>query len=74
MQEIKYDYSEILGDIKRVFGSQGAFAKAMGMAESTLSLKLNNRAEWSQDEMMLAVTLLQTGVGKVRPYFFTHLV
>lgn len=74
MQEIKYDYSEILGDIKRVFGSQGAFAKAMGMAESTLSLKLNNRAEWSQDEMMLAVTLLQTDVGKVRPYFFTHIV
>lgn len=74
MGEQKYDYSELLGDIKRVFGAQTAFAKAMGMAESTLSLKLNNKAEWSQDEMMLAVDLLQAEVSKVRPYFFTRAV
>lgn len=74
MENQRYDYSELLGDIKRVFGAQSAFAKAMGMAESTLSLKLNNKAEWSQDEMMLAVNLLQTGTAKVKPYFFTHVV
>lgn len=74
MEEQKYDYSELLGDIKRVFGAQTAFAKAMGMAESTLSLKLNNKAEWSQDEMMLAINLLQAEVSKVRPYFFTRMV
>ena len=70
----KYDYSELLGDIKRTFGAQAAFAKAMGMSESTLSLKLNNKAEWSQEEMLLATTLLNTGISKVRPYFFTRLV
>ena len=69
-----YDYSELLGDIKKVFGAQSAFAKAMGMAESTLSLKLNNKAEWSQDEMTLAVKLLNAEAYKVRPYFFTHKV
>lgn len=74
MERPIYDYSELLGDIKRVFGAQSAFAKAMGMAESTLSLKLNNKAEWSQEEMFLAVCLLKADVSKVRPYFFTHLV
>lgn len=74
MERQIYDYSELLGDIKKVFGAQSAFAKAMGMAESTLSLKLNNKAEWSQDEMTLAVKLLKAETYKVRPYFFTHKV
>lgn len=74
MERPRYDYSELLGDIKRVFGAQSAFAKAMGMAESTLSLKLNNKAEWSQEEMMLAVSLLNAEHSKVGPYFFTRKV
>ena len=74
MNNPRYDYSELQGDIRKVFGTQGAFAKAMGMAESTLSLKLNNNAEWSQEEMVLAVKLLNEETDKIKPYFFTHLV
>lgn len=74
MEQPRYDYSELQGDIRRVFGTQNAFAKAMGMAESTLSLKLNNKAEWSQDDMMLAVRLLNAGTAKIGPYFFTRAV
>ena len=74
MPEQRYDYSELKGDIKRVFGTQSAFAKAIGMAEPTLSLKLNNNADWSQDEMEHALTLLKKGSEKVVPYFFTHVV
>ena len=72
MPELKYDYSELKGDIKKVYGTQSAFAKALGMAEPTLSLKLNNNADWSQDEMELALLLLNKGAEKVVPYFFTH--
>lgn len=72
MENQKYDYSELSGDIRKVFGTRAAFAKAMGMAESTLSLKLNNLAEWSQDEMIRAIFLLETGSEKLIPYFFTH--
>ena len=74
MEAPKYDYRELSGDIKRVFGTQGAFAKAMGMAESTLSLKLNNNAEWSRDEMVLALRLLGAENDKVQSDFFTHVV
>ena len=74
MDPRKYDYSELLGDIKRTFGAQEPFAKAMGMSASTLSLKLNNKAEWSQDEMMRATKLLNSELSKIRSYFFTRIV
>ncbi len=74
MAEQIYDYSELKGDIKKVFGTQSAFAKAIGMSEPTLSLKLNNNAEWSQDEMESTITLLNAGIGKLVPYFFTRVL
>lgn len=37
--------------IKQVFGTQQAFADAMGMDKSTANLKLNNRSEWTYGEM-----------------------
>lgn len=74
MPEQRYDYSELKGDIKKVFGTQSAFAKAIGMAESTVSLKLSNNAEWSRDEMVDTINLLNAGVEKIIPYFFTHAV
>jgi len=74
MESIKYDYSTLKGGIKRVFGTQAAFAKALGMAEATLSLKLNNNAEWTQDEMELTLTLLREGPEMIVPYFFARSV
>lgn len=72
MLEQRYDYSELKGDIKRRFGTQSAFAKAIGISEPTLSLKLNNNADWSQDEMEAAITLLDANIEKIIPYFFTR--
>ena len=37
--------------IKQVFGTQQAFADAMGMDKATANLKLNNRSEWTYGEM-----------------------
>ena len=70
----EYDYSELRGRIKTVFGTQGAFAKAMGIAEATLSLKLGNKAEWSQNEMVTAALLLDSDIAKIPIYFFTFAV
>jgi len=69
-----YDYSKLNGKIKEVFGTQTAFAKAMGMGYVTMSLKLNNKSEWSQDEMEAAMDLLHIPRTSVRTYFFTHKV
>lgn len=69
-----YDYKKLRGAIKEVFESQAQFALAMGMSESTLSLKLNNKAEWTQDEMVLAMKLIGRPLDEINVYFFTHLV
>lgn len=69
-----YDYSKLSGKIKEVYGTQAAFAEAMGMAQTSLSFKLNNKSEWSQDEMETAMDLLRIPRTSVRTYFFTHKV
>lgn len=69
-----YDYSKLSGKIKEVFGTQEAFAKAMDMGKTTVSLKMNNHTEWTQAEMTKAMDLLRIPHTSVRAYFFTHKV
>ena len=69
-----YDYSKLRGKIREVYGTDKAFAEAMDMGKATLSLKLNNKAEWTQDEMESAMELLNIPRGSVRTYFFAHRV
>lgn len=71
---MSYDYSKLKGKIKEVYGTQAAFAEAMNMAQTSLSFKLNNASEWSQEEMETAMELLSIPRQSVRTYFFTHKV
>lgn len=71
---MNYDYSKLEGKIIEVFGTRGKFAKAMGMSERTLSLKLNNRVPWKQNEMDKALGLLKSTEASIKPYFFTYKV
>lgn len=64
-------YSKLRGKIKEVFGTQDAFAQAMGMDRSTLSLKLNNKSEWTMTEIEKACCLLGIPINEVYLYFFT---
>ena len=67
-----YNYSKIKGAIKEKFDNQAQFAEALGIGESTLSLKLNNKTEWTQGEMVAALNLLGISVDQVEDYFFAH--
>lgn len=67
-----YDYSKLCGKIREKFGTQGAFANALGISSSTLSYKLNNKVQWSQEEMWKAVELLGEAKSKIPAYFFTN--
>jgi hypothetical protein len=66
-----FNYNKLRGRIREVFGTQDKFAKAMGMANSTLSLKLNNCTEFTQQEMYRALELLHEPHHMVNYYFFT---
>jgi hypothetical protein len=66
-----FSYDKLRGKIREVFGTQDRFAKALGMSTSTLSLKLNNASEFTQQEMFEALRLLKEEPQTINQYFFT---
>lgn len=69
-----YDYSKLNGKIREVFGKCAAFAKAIGLSERSLSLKLNNKVGWKQQEIDQACTLLGIPACDIGIYFFSRKV
>ena len=67
-----YDYSKLRGRIVECFGKQHSFAAAMGIAERTMSLKLNNLSGWHQHEIDKACGILRIPCNEIHEYFFTH--
>ena len=65
-----YNYSKLKGKIKEVCGTQEVFARTIGMAPTTLSQKLNNKAEWSQNEMFQTASILGIERSKLPEFFF----
>ena len=68
---LEFDYSVLKGKIVEVFGSQKAFAEALNISERSLSLKLNNKVYFSQDEMLKSAELLCGNHSNVKSLFFT---
>ena len=67
---LAFDYIKLRGKIKEVFGTQDKFAKALGISRATLSLKLNNISEFTQQEMAASMRLLHEPARSVDKYFF----
>ena len=63
-------YSKLKGRIKEYFGTNKAFAKAMGMDLSSLSAKINNKSPWKREEIEKACDLLCIPIEDVYLYFF----
>ena len=49
-----YNYSKLLGRIVEKVGTQSKFAEKMELSERTVSLKLNGKVGWKQDEIAKA--------------------
>lgn len=69
-----FDYSRLRGRIIEKYGTQGAFSRALGVSERTMSLKLNNRIFFSQDEINKSLFLLGLSIRDVQEYFFNEKV
>ena len=65
-----YDYSKLLGRITEIFKNQANFAKAMGLSERTISLKLTQKIGWRQNEIVRACDVLHIGFDEIPVYFF----
>lgn len=67
-----FDFSKLSGRIVAQYGTQYEFAKAMGISEHTLSMKLNNKVSWKATEIAKAVSLLKLDYSAIPEYFFTE--
>ena len=66
-----FDFDKLRGRIKEVFGSEKAFAEAMGIAPSGMSARLNGSIYFDSAEMHRAKELLGITDEEFTVYFFT---
>lgn len=64
------DYSKLRGAIREKYGTQEAFAAALGISEASVSAKLNGRTEWQTDEIVRACQLFDVPLERAHEYFF----
>ncbi|MEW4414460.1 DUF739 family protein [Clostridium sp. AN503] len=69
-----FEYLELIRLIKYKFGTQDNFAKALGIGRVSLSKRLNNKLEFTQDEIARAVDLLDMPKELIPEYFFNKKV
>ena len=74
MKDPVFDYARLRGRTKEVFGTQDAFADAIGLGRVSVSQRLNNQLEFSQQEMFRSADVLGFSRGEIPEYFFTEKV
>lgn len=62
-------YPKLRGAIREKFGTQEAFAKALGLSQTALSAKLTVKTDWSRSEIELACNLLGIPLSQAFEYF-----
>ena len=70
-EKVVFDYSKLRGRIIEKCGSYKTFANAVGLSPTAVSLKLCNKAYFSQTDINRAVDVLDIEPGSVGAYFFT---
>lgn len=70
----KYDYSKLKGKIRECFPTQSEFAQKLGISDTSLSNKLNNKTVFDQDEIEESINIFNLNSGETIEYFFTLLV
>lgn len=71
---MKWKYDKLRGKIKEICGTQDVFAEKIGIGRVSLSQRLNNQLEFSQDEIFKACEILKIEMEDVTEYFFTKKV
>lgn len=69
---MQFDYSALKIKIAEMHQTQDRFACALGIPETSLSQKLSGIADFSQEEMLKACTLLNLKAEDIGKYFFTE--
>lgn len=65
-----YNYAKLLGRIVEKVGTQSNFAEQIGLSERSVSLKLNGKVGWKQNEIAKACEVLAISDDEIASYFF----
>ena len=68
---MSYDYGKLRGKIKEVCGTQNDFSEKLGIGRVSLSQRLNNQLEFSQNEIFKSCEILDIDKEEIPIYFFT---
>lgn len=71
---MSFQYAKLIGKIKECCGSQTAFAREMGLSERTVSVKINGKVDWRQNEIAKACVILGISRAEIPLYFFNQKV
>lgn len=67
-----YNYKKLRGKIREKFDTQEDFAKAIGKSKSIVSKKLNNKSDWTREEIVRACEVLDIPLKDASLYFFAY--
>lgn len=68
---MNYSYNKLIGKIVEKYGTRKKFAEIIQMSENSLSLKLNGKTGFSQEDIDQWAKLLDIDVAEYGSYFFT---
>lgn len=67
---MSFDYSKLCGKIKEVCRTQDEFARRMGLGRVSISMRLNNKLDFSNREIRNACDILGIPKDEIPSYFF----
>lgn len=68
---MSYDYRKLRGKIREICGTQEKFANCLHIGKVSLSQRLNNQLDFSQEEMHNSCDILGIERNEIPIYFFT---
>lgn len=71
---VPYNFNRLRGKIVEICGTQGEFARRMGLSEHTMTQKMNGRVPFNQFEIDRAVGILSLEKEDIPAYFFVKKV
>lgn len=68
---MEFDYRKLRGKIREFYETQDDFAKDLGIGRVSLSKRLTNQIDFSQQEIKKSCELLNIEEKEISLYFFT---
>lgn len=66
-----FDYSKLIGKIKEKYSKRSDFAKLIPLSANSLSKKLNNKVQFTSEEIYRMIEILGLDINDIYCYFYT---